>query len=115
MQKKDIAMCVILSIVTCGIYGIYWFVTLTDDVNAASGEQGATSGGISALLTIVTCGIYGIYWAYKQGERINKAKQLRGLPDDTNTPILYLILYIVGLGIVANAIMQNELNQLIEM
>ena len=55
---------------TCGIYGIYWFIVLTDDARLASGDQQAPSGGIAFLLTLVTCGIYGIYWAYKMGKTL---------------------------------------------
>lgn len=31
IKEKNIAVNVILSIVTCGIYGIIWFINLTDD------------------------------------------------------------------------------------
>lgn len=60
IQKRNIAVCIILSIVTCGIYGIYWFICLNNDTNTASNTFG-TSGGVAFLLTLVTCGIYGIY------------------------------------------------------
>lgn len=29
IQQRNIAVCIILSIVTCGIYGIYWFIVLS--------------------------------------------------------------------------------------
>ena len=64
------------------------------------------------VLSIVTCGIYGIYWAYKQGEKINEAKAMRNMPSDSNAGVLYLILEIFGLGIIAYALMQNELNKM---
>ena len=31
MKEKNIALCIILSIFTCGIYGIIWFISMTDD------------------------------------------------------------------------------------
>lgn len=108
VQQKNIALCIILSLVTCGIYGIYWFVTLTDDTNTISGEQG-TSGVVAFLLTLVTCGIYGLYWAYKCGEKIDAAHQNRG-EATSNGGVLYLILYIFG-GIIAYALIQNEVNK----
>ena len=112
MNKRNIALCSVLSIVTCGIYGIYWMIVLANETNVASGHaQDGTSGGIVFLLTLVTCGIYGIYWAYKQGEKIDKAKTDRGIPS-SNSGVIYLILCLVGLGIVAEALMQNELNSL---
>lgn len=110
IQKRNIAVCIILSIVTCGIYGIYWFICLNNDTNTASNTF-ETSGGVAFLLTLVTCGIYGIYWAYKQGEKIDVAKRNRGI-SSSNSGILYLILSLFGFSIIAWALMQNELNQL---
>ena len=109
VQERNIALCIILSLVTCGIYGLYWFVCLTEDTNAAANEEG-TSGVLALVLTIVTCGIYGLYWAYKRGELLDKAKVNRGMPA-SNGGVLYLILFIFG-GIIAYALIQNELNKL---
>ena len=39
VREKNIATCVILSIITCGIYGIVWFITLTDDAAVASDDN----------------------------------------------------------------------------
>lgn len=33
VQKRDIALAIIFTLITCGIYGIYWFFKLNDDVN----------------------------------------------------------------------------------
>ena len=95
VKEKNLALCIILSIVTCGIYMYYWIVCLTDDTNEIAGEPEDTSGVIALVLTIVTCGIYGLYWAYKRGVKFG---------------VLYLILYIFG-GIIALALIQNEVNK----
>lgn len=110
IKQRNIAVCIILSIVTCGIYGLYWLACLNNDTNTASNTFG-TSGGMVVLLTIVTCNIYGIYWAFKQGEKIDAAKASRGIPS-SNSGILYLILSLFGLGVVAWALMQNEINKM---
>lgn len=110
VNQKNIAVCIILSIVTCGIYGIIWFISLTDDANTVSGKPG-TSGGIAFLLSLVTCGIYGLYWSYKQGEKLDEAKNAKGIPS-SNSGILYLLLSFFGLGIIAYALMQDSLNKL---
>ena len=111
IERRNIAVCIVLTLVTCGIYGIYWIVCLTNDVNTVSGDVNGTSGGMVVLLTIVTCGIYGSYWAYKQGEKLDFTKNNRGIPS-SNSGVLYLILQIFGFGIIAYALMQNELNKL---
>ena len=110
IQNRSIATCIILSIVTCGIYGIYWFVCMVNDLNTASKCPQDTSGGMVFLLSIVTCGIYMIYWLYKSGDKINYIRQRNGATTDNNTGLLYMLLAIFGLSIVSWCLMQNELN-----
>ncbi len=110
IQEKNIATNVILSIVTCGIYGIFWFIQLTDDTARVS-EDKSMSGGMAFLLGLVTCGIYYIYWAYKMGKNIYQAKLDKNLNVQDNS-ILYLVLQLFGLGIVNYCLMQNELNEI---
>lgn len=111
VQQRNIALCIVFSIITCGIYGIYWFVKLTDEANSISSQNQTASGGLAFLFSLITCGIYTWYWMYKQGEKIDEVKSARGV-NSSNTGILYLILSLVGLGIVSYALMQNELNNL---
>ena len=99
MKERNIGVSIILTLVTCGIYGIYWFIAITDDARLASGDTQAPSGGIAFLLTLVTCGIYGIYWAYKMGKTIMMAKQKANLPAEDNS-VLYLILQFVVLSLI---------------
>ena len=68
MKKRSIAGCIILTFVTLGIYGIYWFVKLTNETNRLAPEEATLSGGLAFLATVCTLGIYGLYWAYKLGQ-----------------------------------------------
>lgn len=111
VQQKNIALYIILSFITCGIFGLYWLYTLTEDLKAISGDVNATSGGMVILLSIVTCNIYQLYWLFKQGDTIDKVKSSRGMPS-SNSGILYLLLSFFGLSIVSYALMQNEINNL---
>ena len=110
--QRNIAVAIILSIVTCGIYGIYWLIKVVDEINEAAGEPNGTSGIVVFLLSIVTCGIYMFYWLYKAGEKLNTAKSMRGLPTDSSAGIIYLVLAIFGLSIVSYALIQSELNKI---
>ena len=112
MKQRSVGIAILLTIITCGIYGIYWLIMLNDETNYVSGhQQDGTSGGVVFLLTLVTCGIYGYYWCYKQGEKLNEAKMQRGIMVDSSASVLYLILSIFGLSIVSYALMQSELNK----
>lgn len=108
-KERNIAVSIILSILTCGIYAIYWFIVITDEAREVSGDESAPSGGIAFLLTLVTCGIYGIYWAYKIGKSMSIAKEKNGMPADDNA-VLYLILELIGFNIIVSALVQNDLN-----
>jgi hypothetical protein len=112
IQKRNLAVYIILSIVTCGIFGLYWFVVSTDDAKTVSNDYNGASGGVALLLTIVTCNIYGFYWAYKQGERVDNARAMRGIPGGGSSNILFLILQIFGLGIVNYILIQDALNKI---
>lgn len=111
LRQRDILTALILSIVTCGIYGIYWFVKLVDDVNKAANDQEAFSGGITCLLSLVTCGIYGVYWYYQAGKKMNYAKQVRNMPVTDNAEILYLVIALVA-PIVNMCLIQSDLNRM---
>ena len=50
-------MCIILSIVTFGIYGLYWLYCLASDVNTLTGEENS-SGFKVLILSIITLGLY---------------------------------------------------------
>lgn len=103
---RNIVVAIILSIVTCGLYGIYWMVKINDELMSLVGEQG-TSGIMVVILSIVTCGIYELYWMYKMGQRVDTLNGVNG----GNTGILYLILSIFGLGIVNYCLIQDAINK----
>ena len=109
IKEKNIAVNVIWSIVTCGIYGIIWFINLTDDA-AYLNDDRDFSGGKAFLFGIITCGIYTIYWNYKMGKELYDGKTKQGLRATDNS-VLYLILSLLGLSIVNWCLMQNELNE----
>ncbi len=110
VPNRNIATAILLSIITCGIYSIIWFFSLTDDTNNALGEHG-TSGGTAFLYRIITCDIYFLIWAYKQGEKLDRLAQMRGQAPSSRG-VVYLVLTFFGLGIVAYALMQDSLNKL---
>ena len=107
IKERSVGLAIVLTIITCGIYGIYWLICLADDMNQLANDGDNTSGGVVFLLTLVTCGIYGIYWSYKQGQRVDALKGAQG----GSTGILYLVLELFGLGIVVYALLQDEINK----
>ena len=112
IQERNIAVAIILSLVTCGIYVIIWFINLVNDVNrVANDEKSSQSGGVVFLLTLVTCGIYGIIWVYQAGKRMETAGNKYGVQIADNS-VLYLILSLVGFQFIDYALIQSDLNKI---
>ena len=110
ISKRDLVLTIILSIVTCGLYAIYWFIVMTDDSNLLADKEKTASGGLSFVYVLLTCGIYTLFWYYKMGKKLEEAGQRYGVAISDNS-ILYLVLGVVGLGIVSYALIQNDLNK----
>lgn len=108
IQSKDIVLCIIFSVITCGIYSLYWLYCLAEDINKIKNDPNATSGGMVVLLTIITCGIYGLYWTYKAGETLDCFMLSNGAGS---RGIVYLIISLFGpTTIITYALIQNDLN-----
>lgn len=110
IQERNIALQIILSIVTCGIYGLYWLICMTDESNSVTDDPTA-SGGMTILFIILTCGIYSFYWYYKMGQKLAEGGRKYGVAISDNS-ILYLVLGIFGLGLISVILIQSDLNKL---
>ena len=113
-EKRNIGLYIVLSIVTCGIFHLVWIAMMANDLRILASEEEKMSGGLVVLLSIVTCGIFLYVWYYQAGESINRAKALRNMPVDNSMGIAYLLLGIFGLGIVSNALIQSEINSMLD-
>lgn len=109
MKQRNIVVCILLTLVTCGLYGIYWMIVLNDNTNALTGKNG-TSGGLVVLFTLITCGIYAFFWMYQMGIAVETIHEQHGEPRGS-APLIYLLLSVFGLSIVAYCLLQNELNK----
>ncbi|MCQ2751792.1 MAG: DUF4234 domain-containing protein [Coriobacteriales bacterium] len=117
-KNRSIVLCIVFSIITCGIYELYWIYKLAQETNIITNHTQDTGPGMVLLLGIVTCGIYLIYWAYKTGEKFNTYSKQIQVSSNDNYGILYLILmigsYLTG-GIcmlICFGLMQDYLNKL---
>ncbi|MCR5202315.1 MAG: DUF4234 domain-containing protein [Lachnospiraceae bacterium] len=105
MKQRNIAVCIILTIVTCGIYGLYWEYCIVEDVNTMTGDS-QFSGIVVILLSIVTAGIFLMYWMYVTGKKLDDM-----IGDNGNRAVIYLVLAIFELSIIDFCLLQNEINQ----
>jgi|TARA_B100001964_G_scaffold178254_1_gene196560 hypothetical protein len=100
---------VILSIITCGIYGLVWQYKQMKVLNSWLNRK-EYSFGKWLLLSIITCGIYGVYNEYKMARGIIEVQQQNKLLVN-NVATICLIMTLIGLGIVSMAIQQSEINK----
>ncbi len=101
LKQRSIFICILLSMVTFGIYSLFWVVSLANDF--AHKNNKPSEGGKVILFTILTLGIYFLVWSYKMGNNIEEA-------GGKNEGAVYLVLNIFGLSVVALALMQNQEN-----
>ena len=107
IEKRSIPMAIIFTIITCGIYGLYWDYKIWDSLYRATNKP--STAGIDVLLSLVTCGIYYIYMMYKMGKMESEVCSMYDLGTVDNS-VIYVVLSVFGLSIVAMAIMQSSIN-----
>jgi len=97
IKRRSVLAVYLLSIITFGIYAIYWMVQTKKEMNSL----GATIP--TAWLIIIP--IANIFWMYKYCEAFATY-----VKKDNNT-IMWFIVYVL-IGIIIPAIVQSELNKL---
>lgn len=110
ITERSIVLCILFSIITCGIYGLYWMYKLNEEMKQLTDDDFSTSGGLVILFSLLTCGIYALYWCYKMGEKVDEINRRRQKGGDNNK-ILFLVLALVGFSIVDYALMQDTINK----
>lgn len=94
-EDRSLLMCVLLSIVTCGIYGLYFVYKLAEDMNVLCAGDGEETAGLVKyiLLSLVTCGIYSWVWYYKLGNRLYQNSTRYGLNfvENGTTLIMWML------------------------
>lgn len=104
VKRRSIGLAILFSIITFGIYYLYWFVKVTTDSNRI-GDIKTANGFLSLVFVLITFGIYGYYWAYKLGK---KAYAVTGGCGGG----VYLLLYFFGLGFVDLILAQAAINSI---
>ena len=97
-----------LSIITFGIYGIYWLYLLVKNTRSI---QKNTTSCTGEMLCLIFVPFYSLYWWYTRGENVKQEFSQHNYAS-TGNGIVYLILAIFGLSIVSMAIMQCDFNSL---
>ncbi len=102
-ENRSLLTYILLTIVTCGIYGFIFIYTMAQDVNQMCDGDGESTSGLLVfiLLSYVTCGFYAFYWYYKLGNRLEANAGRYGLHFDENgtTILLWCVVGMIACGL----------------
>lgn len=107
IKSRNIVTAIILTIVTCGIYGIYWAICMARE--AVSVKDPSDSGMLEIVLFLFLP-FLGFFLAE---QKLSAGCAEKGIEHKDNS-VLYLILGLIGLGIINYCMMQSDLNKIAE-
>ena len=114
IKSRSLVVLILLSMVTFGIYGLYWIYKLAMDTNTICEGDGKKTGGLLKvlLLGLITFGIYDLIWVYMLGDRLqdNAPKYNLTFKESGGTILLWYILgslIIIGPFIAMHIIIKN--------
>ncbi|MCP3914141.1 MAG: DUF4234 domain-containing protein [bacterium] len=105
----SIGVGIILTVITCGIYGLFWNYKQMEVLNAWLGRR-EYDFVTWLVLSIITCGIFAVYYEYKMAKGINEVQEKNGFHVNNDLALICLLLSVFGLGIVSIAIQQADIN-----
>ena len=105
IRKRNIITCLLLSVITCGIYGIYWAFTVGREAVSVKDDE---DGGV---LEGVLCALVPFIGFYLTEKKFAEGCYNRGIVHEDRS-VMYLILGLI-LPIVDLCIVQNDLNKLV--
>ena len=101
---------VFLTILTCGIYSLFWQARQFRVLNAWLGRREYSFWSWFGLC-LITCGIYGIYSEYQMANSILEIQRKREWYTNPNLATLCVAVSIIGFPIASMAIQQEEINK----
>ena len=118
IERRDPGLILVLCVFTCGLYLIYWYLRMYEELSLLGGRTPTGNGFVlDLLLTIVTFSLYGMWVDYKISEQLNELQRARGIPGPDTTMMalgLDVAAWITGFfcNYITSAIQQDQLNKL---
>lgn len=106
--KNDPVMVLVLGIVTCGLYLVYWNMKTAEVMNAVVGRE-----LISPVIAVISgcCMPVNVYFYYLCGQALGEMGELTGNPNLKEKSTLLLILGIF-FPMVSAMIIQGHINEI---
>jgi len=106
IKRRSIALSIILTFITFGIYGLFWAYFMGREAISACDENDSGTLEIVLMILVPFVGFF------LMERRFYQAHQHLGLRYKKDNSILYLVLGLIGLSIVDFGMFQNDLNKL---
>ena len=115
VRERSSVQVVVFSILTCGIYALYWVYKTSEELRDATGDP-SINPSVDVLLSVVTCFAWMIYVLHRDAQkthqasvRINPARK-----DQTQTILIMAVLSLVtGVTLyISLYLLQEEMNEL---
>ena len=109
--KLGIGWRLFVTLITCGIYGLFWYSKQMQILNGWLGRE-TYSFWKTVGIGLLTCGVYNIYIEYQMARGIIEVRTKYGMQYDPNFPTVYMLFYFFTIVLGSFAILQNEINKL---
>jgi phosphotransferase system glucose/maltose/N-acetylglucosamine-specific IIC component len=96
-KKRDPIVVILLSIVTCGIYGIYWYYTAMVDLNGILGEERLNP--VTFIILCIICPPVLYYVLYKIDSGLAQAAERERIYYKENFVLWLLLVLLLGIGV----------------
>ena len=93
VNKRSVGMCILLSILTLGIYSIYWEYLLVKNTRMLKKDESSCTG---EMLCLVFVPFYSLYWWFTRGKLVNSEFSKHGYSASSNETV-FIILALFGL------------------
>ena len=104
--RRNVGSCIILTIMTCGIFGIIWLVKICKDIGRLHGDENPVG---SEVLLYLFVPFYSVYWGYNKGKQMYEDSQKRG-GNLTDRKHIYLFMNLIFMQLFTLGFIQTQLN-----
>lgn len=90
---RNMWVVMLLTIVTCGIYGIIFYTSLAQDLNLIAQRDGKKTMNyclVFFLLGPITCGIFTLIWMHGVSQRVGDTARARGINTEFGSGTFWL-------------------------
>lgn len=90
MIRRSIALSIFLSVITLGIYGLFWFYSISNQVISKLDYASIDNPAVNLLFLIITGGLYVFWWNYKVSTYLSNIERGKNIEPDFWAPLFSL-------------------------